>query len=99
MQPPNVRKIVRSILALISVNSGVIDGILNRTPNMLRRTYNRHNYLPQIRETLGIWEHEIQKIIQCKRLSCWENISFSFLGDIFFVVYFIVNTAYIHPTC
>jgi integrase len=65
-QPHDIRRTVSTNLAALSVNSDVIDRILNHTPDKLRRTYNRHSYLPQMREALGIWEHELKKITQHK---------------------------------
>lgn len=61
-QPHDIRRTVSTNLAALSVNSDVIDRILNHTPDKLRRTYNRHSYLPQMREALGIWEKTLQKI-------------------------------------
>lgn len=62
-QPHDIRRTVSTNLAALGVNSDVIDRILNHTPDKLRRTYNRHSYLPQMREALGIWEINLKQII------------------------------------
>ena len=62
LHPRDVRKKVPTILAAISVNSAIMDRILNLTPDKLRRPYNRHGFLPKMREALAIWERELPEI-------------------------------------
>ena len=68
-QPRDFRRTVRTNLAALGVLEEIGERILShsRGDSGIAAVYNRHSYLPQMREALELWANRIQKITSGKK--------------------------------
>jgi integrase len=66
--PHDIRRTVGTRLGELGFNRIIQDKILNHKDRTVGGIYDRHSYDCEKRQALGTWEHQLQKILDSKRL-------------------------------
>jgi integrase len=61
--PHDLRRTCASGLARLGVRPDIIDRVLNHAPPRLRRTYDRHDYAPELRDALARWADYVARVV------------------------------------
>jgi integrase len=60
----DIRRTVRTQLASLRVADEVAEMVIGHGKQGLRRVYDQHSYLPEMREALELWSNRLQSIVE-----------------------------------